>query len=117
MDRKKLNKIKEAYGIITDEEKRKQLSIENRINLISFLEEETGMVFNSTDDFIRKMKSYIIKHSQSSGRLLKEVREKKGLSQYTMSILFDVTQQYISQLERCRKPLNKKALQFIAENI
>jgi len=88
-------------------------SLLRRTVVIEWLEKEIGCKFRNTEEFHQKVKNFLLSE-KSTGEKLKEARKKKGWSQHTLGLHLSVSKQYIKEIELNRKPLNKKALQFLS---
>jgi DNA-binding XRE family transcriptional regulator len=88
--------------------------IQDRVNIVRRLEELTTHQFVDTADFYSKMRDYLLS-DETEGEKLRNERVKRGWSLTAMGIHLGVSKQFVSQMERNRKPLNINALRLIRQ--
>jgi len=91
-------------------------SFQKRVNIIKFLEETTKYEFKNTKDFHQKMKLYLSGY-QLAGKDLKKIRKQSKLTQSELAKQFGISRPYVIMMEKNKKPLNQRALNFIKSNL
>lgn len=110
----KLEGLRKLYRLIT-EGKLGDEQIQKRVNIVRYLERETGQNFRSTDDFKKKMECYFIGQGKMQGADLRKIRKEKGWGQKTLADYLKISRVYLAQMESGRKPLNRGAVNFLYE--
>jgi len=114
MEIEQLENIREYYHVIKNEVLPDSM-LHERVMIVNWLEQQTKMEFKDTSDFYFKMDQFL-SQGKPQGLRLKKAREKEGLSLSKCGLILGVSKQFLSEMERSRKPLNQKALRFIEKN-
>ncbi len=87
--------------------------LELRVAFIQQLERETGIEINNTKDYEKALAKWKQKDAAGTmGKTLRAARKDKGWSVGTMACHLAVSSSYLCDMEKGRKPLTPKALEF-----
>lgn len=104
--------LKRLYKLIIEKELEDEL-IQERVNIIHYLEQGTKQKFKNTEDFIKKMEHYFARQAHMRRNDLKRARKEKGWTQKTMADYLGISRVYLAQMESGIKPLNRGVVDFL----
>jgi len=107
-----LEGLRKLYKLITEKKLGDDL-IQERVEIIRYLEQKTGQDFRDTNDFKKKMECYFIGQNKMRGADLRKLRKKKGWTQKVMAEYLNVSRIYLAKMESGGRPLNRGAVNFL----
>jgi len=112
----KIEKIKAYYSIFCENKLGDSPdALQERVNIIRFLEKELKTEFKDTQDFHRKVDAFLMKKEKIGGTKLREIRNEKGWSQEVLAASLGCSCRHLNRMEQNHVPLSKNALRFVQE--
>jgi len=113
-DLSRVEVVKNLYAILCiDDYDRYPLDL--RAQIVGELEKLTCSDFKNTQELHHKIGMFLVRQD-TPAKQLKEMRIKKGWSQDTLGAYLGISQPFVVQMEKGRKPLTGRALAFISKN-
>ena len=114
IEQETVENVRSYYGIICNREN--GYGIQERVNIIGYLEKVLRTDFKDTKDFHRKIDAFFMRHDNFGGGRLNEKQNEMHWPNEVMTSYLRCSLSHLSSMRLNKKPLSKLAVQFINES-